>query len=107
MFRDKSLWLSVMDFRTLGYDMAVHVSRFKRIQMKNECRFNAIDIRFVRSVCGVPSRDTYSDNDVRERCGLKEEEVIEIEKMRVEAVRHQKWMDENRPDERNTQSECA
>ncbi|GBP21250.1 hypothetical protein EVAR_84377_1 [Eumeta japonica] len=41
-------------------------------QKKNESRINAVEMRSLRSTCGVSRKDRCGNSDVRERCGLKE-----------------------------------
>ncbi|GBP65268.1 hypothetical protein EVAR_37116_1 [Eumeta japonica] len=47
---------------------------------KNERRINDLEMRCLRSKYGVSRRDRGRNNDVRERCGLKEGIVIRVEK---------------------------
>ncbi|GBP59956.1 hypothetical protein EVAR_89027_1 [Eumeta japonica] len=43
-------------------------------QKKNECiRINAVEMRSLRSMCGVSWKGRCRNGDVRERCGLKED----------------------------------
>ncbi|GBP06245.1 hypothetical protein EVAR_3592_1 [Eumeta japonica] len=47
-------------------------------QKKNECRINAVDMRSLRSMCGVSRKDRCRNSDVRERCGLKDDVVTRV-----------------------------
>ncbi|GBP32165.1 hypothetical protein EVAR_80933_1 [Eumeta japonica] len=48
-------------------------------QKKNESRINAVEMRSLRSICGVSRKDRCRNSDVRERCGLKENVVTRVE----------------------------
>ncbi|GBP84324.1 hypothetical protein EVAR_61541_1 [Eumeta japonica] len=39
-------------------------------QKKNESRINAVEMRSLRSTCGVSRKDRYRNSDVREQCGI-------------------------------------
>ncbi|GBP88327.1 Cysteine dioxygenase type 1 [Eumeta japonica] len=47
---------------------------------KNESRVNAVEMRSLRSMCGVSLKDRRRNSDVRERCGLKEVVVTRAER---------------------------
>ncbi|GBP70539.1 hypothetical protein EVAR_47922_1 [Eumeta japonica] len=49
-------------------------------QKKNESRINAVEIRSLRSMCGVSRKDRCRKSDVRERCGLQEDVVTRVER---------------------------
>ncbi|GBP49979.1 hypothetical protein EVAR_37064_1 [Eumeta japonica] len=49
-------------------------------QKKNESRINAMEMRSLRSMCGVSRKNRIINNDVRERCGLKEDEVTRVKR---------------------------
>ncbi|GBP95485.1 hypothetical protein EVAR_65216_1 [Eumeta japonica] len=47
---------------------------------KNESRINTMEIRSLRSMCGVSRTDRCRNSDVKERCCLKEDVVSRVEK---------------------------
>ncbi|GBP00240.1 hypothetical protein EVAR_859_1 [Eumeta japonica] len=52
-------------------------------QGKTENRIYAVEMRSVRSMCGVFRRDRCRNSDVIERCGLKEDEVTGVEEYKA------------------------
>ncbi|GBP24445.1 hypothetical protein EVAR_20769_1, partial [Eumeta japonica] len=61
--------------RTLMYDSESWVW-----QKKNESRINAVEMQFLRSMCGMYLKDKCMNTDVIDRCGLIEDEVSRVEK---------------------------
>ncbi|GBP72753.1 hypothetical protein EVAR_75372_1 [Eumeta japonica] len=49
-------------------------------QKKNESRINAVEMRSVRSMCGVSRKDRCRNSDVREQYELKEDVVSRVER---------------------------
>ncbi|GBP34096.1 hypothetical protein EVAR_28229_1 [Eumeta japonica] len=49
-------------------------------QKKNGSRINEVEMRPLRSMCGVSSKDRFRNRDVREQCGWKEDVVTRVEK---------------------------
>ncbi|GBP63020.1 hypothetical protein EVAR_43768_1 [Eumeta japonica] len=47
-------------------------------QKKNESGINAVEMRSLRSVCGVSRKGRCRNSDVSERCGLKEDVVTSM-----------------------------
>ena len=45
---------------------------------KHESRINAVEMRSLRSTCGVTLNDTLRNEVIRERCGIKEDVVTKI-----------------------------
>ncbi|GBP84055.1 hypothetical protein EVAR_67654_1 [Eumeta japonica] len=48
-------------------------------QKKKESRINEVEMRSLRSMCGVSRKDRCRNSDVRERCGLKKVVVTRVE----------------------------
>ncbi|KAF9817866.1 hypothetical protein SFRURICE_003272 [Spodoptera frugiperda] len=49
-------------------------------QKKHESRINAVEMRVLRNMCGVKLSDRVKNSVVREKCGLKDDVVMRIEK---------------------------
>ncbi|GBP61917.1 hypothetical protein EVAR_41732_1 [Eumeta japonica] len=47
---------------------------------KNEIRINAVEMRPLRSTCGVSRKDSCRNSDVRKRFGFKEDVVTRVER---------------------------
>ncbi|GBP11658.1 hypothetical protein EVAR_77781_1 [Eumeta japonica] len=47
---------------------------------KNESRITEVEMRSLRSTCGVYRQNRSTNSDVRERCGLKEDVVTRVER---------------------------
>ncbi|GBP05609.1 hypothetical protein EVAR_3078_1 [Eumeta japonica] len=62
---------------------------------KIESRINAVKIRSLRSVCGVSQKDRCRNSDVRQRCGLKEDVVIRVERGMLRWFGQQERMNES------------
>ncbi|GBP51222.1 hypothetical protein EVAR_85434_1 [Eumeta japonica] len=50
-------------------------------QEKNESNINPVEMRSLRSMCGVSQKNRCRNSDIRERCGLKEDVVTRAEKV--------------------------
>ncbi|GBP36511.1 hypothetical protein EVAR_8344_1 [Eumeta japonica] len=48
---------------------------------ENESRINAMEMRSLRSMCGLTQKDRCRNSDVRERCGLKKDVVTRVERV--------------------------
>ncbi|GBP74482.1 Mariner Mos1 transposase [Eumeta japonica] len=55
-------------------------------QKKNEIGINAVEMPWLRSMCGVSRKDRCRNSDVRERCGSKEDVVTRVERGRPKEV---------------------
>ncbi|KAF9815912.1 hypothetical protein SFRURICE_009810 [Spodoptera frugiperda] len=60
------------------------------------CRINAVEMRGLRSMCGVKLSDRVKNSVVREKCGLKDDVVTRIEKGMLRWFGHVERMDESR-----------
>uniref|UniRef100_A0A2H1WZZ7 SFRICE_022573 n=1 Tax=Spodoptera frugiperda TaxID=7108 RepID=A0A2H1WZZ7_SPOFR len=65
-------------------------------QKKHESRINAVEMRALRSMCGVKLSDRVKNSVVREKCGLKDDVVTRIERGMLRWFGHVERMDENR-----------
>ncbi|GBP79061.1 hypothetical protein EVAR_58729_1 [Eumeta japonica] len=65
-------------------------------QKKNKSRINAVEMRSLRSTCGVFRKDKCRKGDVRERCVLKEDAVTTVEKGMLRWFGHLERMNERR-----------
>ncbi|KAF9790000.1 hypothetical protein SFRURICE_002365 [Spodoptera frugiperda] len=65
-------------------------------QKKHESRINAVEMRALRSMCGVKLSDRVKNSVVREKCGLKDDLVTRIEKGMLRWFGHVERMDDNR-----------
>ncbi|GBP06466.1 hypothetical protein EVAR_4599_1 [Eumeta japonica] len=63
---------------------------------KNESRINAVDMRSLRSMCGVSQKERCRYSDVRERCGLKEDVVTITERGMLHWFDYLERMNEDR-----------
>ncbi|GBP91684.1 hypothetical protein EVAR_100264_1 [Eumeta japonica] len=68
---------SVSRLSTMGLRMIVKAGN---VQKKSESRINAVEMRSLRSMCGVSRKDKCKNSDVRERCGLKADVVTRVER---------------------------
>ncbi|GBP21317.1 hypothetical protein EVAR_11713_1 [Eumeta japonica] len=57
---------------------------------------NALQMQFLRSICGVSLKDRCTNSDIRERCGLKEDVATREERDMLRCFRHIEMMNENR-----------
>ncbi|GBP19082.1 hypothetical protein EVAR_83395_1 [Eumeta japonica] len=53
-------------------------------------------MRSLRSMCGVSCKDSCRNNDVRKRCGLKEDVVTRVERDMLQWFGHLEWINESR-----------
>ncbi|CAH1645106.1 unnamed protein product [Spodoptera littoralis] len=65
-------------------------------QKKHESRINAVEMRALRSMCGLKLSDRVKNSVIRERCGLKDDVVTRIEKGMLRWFGHVERMDESR-----------
>ncbi|GBP28611.1 hypothetical protein EVAR_85810_1 [Eumeta japonica] len=65
-------------------------------QKKNESRINAVEMLSLHNRCRVSRKDRCRNSDVRERCGLKEDEVIRVERDMLQWFGHLERMNESR-----------
>ncbi|KAG7312683.1 hypothetical protein JYU34_001045 [Plutella xylostella] len=65
-------------------------------QKKNESRVNAVEMRSLRSMCGLKLNDRIRNSIIRERVGVKEDVVTKIEKGMLRWFGHIERMDERR-----------
>ena len=65
-------------------------------QKKNESRIWAVEMRALRSMCGVSIVDRVRNEVIRERCGMKEDVVTRIDKGMLRWFGHVERMDETR-----------
>ena len=65
-------------------------------QKKHESKINAVEMRSLRSMCGVTLNDRLRNDLIRERCGLNEDVVTKINKGLLRWFGHVERMDENR-----------
>ncbi|GBP44325.1 hypothetical protein EVAR_31218_1 [Eumeta japonica] len=49
-------------------------------QKKNDSRFNEVEIESLRNICGLFRKDICRNSDIRERCGLKKDVAIRVER---------------------------
>lgn len=63
---------------------------------QSESRINAVEMRSLRSMCGVKLIDRVRNEIIREECGLKEDIVTRIEKGMLRWFGHLERMDESR-----------
>ncbi|GBP29625.1 hypothetical protein EVAR_79174_1 [Eumeta japonica] len=63
---------------------------------KSKSRINAVEMRSLRSTCGVSRRNRCRNNDVRGRRDLKEVVVTRVERGVNEHASHQKVRDHRR-----------
>ncbi|GBP25045.1 hypothetical protein EVAR_19525_1 [Eumeta japonica] len=49
-------------------------------QKENKSMINAVDMLWLRSMCGVSQKDRCRNSDVRKRCGLKKDVVTRVER---------------------------
>ncbi|GBP27034.1 hypothetical protein EVAR_11269_1 [Eumeta japonica] len=57
-------------------------------QKKNESKINALEMRSLRSMCGVSRKDRCRNSDVRARCGLKDDVVTGVERAGARSSAH-------------------
>ncbi|GBP77516.1 hypothetical protein EVAR_98969_1 [Eumeta japonica] len=65
-------------------------------QKKNESRISAVEMRSLRSMCGMSHKDRCRNSDVRERCGLKEDVVARAERGMLRWFGHLERVNESR-----------
>ena len=65
-------------------------------QKRHESRINAVEMRALRSMCGVTLKDRVRNSVIRERCGLKEDIMTRIEKGVLRWFGHVERMDDRR-----------
>ncbi|CAG9134602.1 unnamed protein product [Plutella xylostella] len=65
-------------------------------QKKNESRVNAVEMRSLRSMCGLKLNDRIRNSVIRDRVGVKEDVVTKIEKGMLRWFGHIERMDERR-----------
>lgn len=65
-------------------------------QKKDESKINAVEMRALRSMCGVKISDRIRNSVIRERCGMKDDVVTLIEKGMLRWFGHVERMDESR-----------
>ena len=63
---------------------------------ENESRICAVEMRALRSMCGVSIVDRVRNEVIRERCGVKENVVTRIDKGMLRWFGHVERMDETR-----------
>ncbi|GBP25796.1 hypothetical protein EVAR_94815_1 [Eumeta japonica] len=59
-------------------------------------RINAVEMRSLRIMCGVPRKDSCKNSDVRERCGLKEDVMTRVEGGMLRCFGHPVRMNESK-----------
>lgn len=65
-------------------------------QKRNESRINAVEMRSLRSMCGLTLKDRVRNSMIRKHCGLKEDVVTKIDKGRLRWFGHMERMNECR-----------
>ncbi|XP_049870886.1 uncharacterized protein LOC126370141 [Pectinophora gossypiella] len=65
-------------------------------QKKHESRINAVEMRSLRSICGVKLSDRVRNSVIRQRCGVKDDIVTRIEKGMLGWFGHVERMKDNR-----------
>ena len=65
-------------------------------QKKHESRINAVEMRALRSMCGLTLNDRVNNVLIRERCGLKDDVVTKIEKGMLRWFGHVERLNESR-----------
>ncbi|GBP67384.1 hypothetical protein EVAR_43667_1 [Eumeta japonica] len=65
-------------------------------QKKSESRISAVEMRSLRSMCGVFRKDRCRNSDVRERCGLKDDVEARVEKDMLQGLSYLENMNESR-----------
>lgn len=65
-------------------------------QKRNESRINAVEMRSLRSMCGLTLNDRIRNSVIREKCGLKEDIVTRIEKGMLRWFGHVERMSDSR-----------
>ena len=63
---------------------------------RHESRINAVEMRSLRSMCGVTLNDRVRNEVIRERCGLQEDVVTKAEKSMLRCFCHVGRMSERR-----------
>ncbi|GBP38275.1 hypothetical protein EVAR_29219_1 [Eumeta japonica] len=74
---EKKAWLDLLSTK------ANHSARKNILKDKlkdAEKEKNAVEMRSLRSICGVSRKDRRKNSDLRERCGLKEDVVTRVER---------------------------
>ncbi|GBP47546.1 Arf-GAP with coiled-coil, ANK repeat and PH domain-containing protein 2 [Eumeta japonica] len=70
---EKRVWLSTIPTLIYGSESRVW-------QKKNGSQINAVEMRALRSMCGVSQKDKCKNSDVKQRCGLNVDVVTRVEK---------------------------
>ena len=65
-------------------------------QKKHKSKINAVEMRALRSMCGLKLCDRVKNSVIREKCGVKEDVVTKIEKGMLRWFGHVERMDERR-----------
>ena len=69
--------------------------RYSR-QKKHESKINAVEMRALRSMCGVKLTDRVRNNVIRDKCGLKDDIMTKIERHKLRWFGHMERMDGSR-----------